>query len=83
VNFRDHKADMSSPKNAEVYYDWGGGRILRRRSFGDFLLFSVDDKQSITTPNVADQALLETPERPDKIWSASGISAGASSAIRK
>ena len=50
VHFRERQVDMWLPKNADVYYDWRGLRAHRRHSFSNYLLFSVDDKQQISTP---------------------------------
>jgi tetratricopeptide (TPR) repeat protein len=54
VHFRDRNVDMWLPQSADVYYDWRGRRIHRRHSFSQYLLFSVDDKQRITTPKTED-----------------------------
>jgi hypothetical protein len=50
VHFRERQVDMWLPKNADLYYDWRGRRAHRRHSFSNYLLFSVDDKQHISTP---------------------------------
>ena len=62
VHFQERKVDMWLPQSAEVYYDWRGRRIHRRHSFSEYLLFSVDDKQRITTPKVEDQAPADAAE---------------------
>jgi hypothetical protein len=59
VHFSGRKLDMWLPKSAEVYFDWRGRRIHRRHSFSKYLLFSVDDKQSISAP----KATQETPPK--------------------
>ena len=60
VHFSARKVDMWLPQSAEVFYDWRGRRIHRRHSFSEYLLFSVDDKQRVTTPKIEDQAPTET-----------------------
>jgi tetratricopeptide (TPR) repeat protein len=50
VHFRARNLDMWLPQIAEVFYDWKGRRTHRRHSFKDYLLFSVDDKESISEP---------------------------------
>jgi hypothetical protein len=59
VHFSERKLDMWLPQSAEVYFDWRGRRIHRRHSFSKYLLFSVDDKQSISAP----KATAETPPK--------------------
>jgi hypothetical protein len=53
VSFRDRKVEMWLPQSAEVYCDWRGRRFHRRHSFSKYLLFSVDDKQTISAPKAA------------------------------
>lgn len=50
VQFRVHHGQMWLPQTAEVYYDWRGKRMHRRHSFGNYLLFAVDEKQKIADP---------------------------------
>jgi len=52
VKFQYGKVSMWLPQSADLYYDWRGRRIHRRHSFSNYLLFSVDDKQKISVPNV-------------------------------
>lgn len=52
VRFRDRNVEMWLPQSAEVYSDWKGRRMYRRHSFSNYLLFSVDESQRISTPNV-------------------------------
>jgi tetratricopeptide (TPR) repeat protein len=56
VHFREGKVDLWLPQSAEVYYDWRGRRSHRRHSFSNYLLFSVADKQHISTPKTEDEA---------------------------
>ena len=56
VHFRDRKVDMWLPQSAEVYSDWRGRRFHRRHSFSKYLLFSVDEKQTISAPKIAEEA---------------------------
>jgi len=66
VHFRERQVDMWLPQSAEVYYDWRGRRIHRRHSFSQYLLFSVDDKQRISTPKSEDQASRSFSAEPTK-----------------
>ena len=50
VRFKDRDVEMWLPQSAEVYSDWRGKRMHRRHSFGDYMLFSVDEKQRISEP---------------------------------
>lgn len=50
VHFRQRQLDMWLPQTADVYFDWQGHRIHRRHSYSDYLLFSIDDKQQIASP---------------------------------
>jgi hypothetical protein len=67
VHFAKGNVNMWLPKRADVYYDWRGRRIHRRHSFGDYMLFAVDDKQKISAPKVdeapADTSPGETPKQ--------------------
>jgi tetratricopeptide (TPR) repeat protein len=54
VHFSQHATDLWLPHVAEVYFDWNGRRFHRRHNFGNYLLFSVDDKQKISRPKGAD-----------------------------
>jgi hypothetical protein len=56
VHFSRRNLDMWLPQSAEVYYDWKGRRSHRRHSFSKYMLFSVDEKQTISTPKAADEA---------------------------
>jgi tetratricopeptide (TPR) repeat protein len=51
VHFQTRNLDLWLPQTAEVFYDWKGRRSHRRHSFGNYLLYSVDDKQQITNPS--------------------------------
>jgi hypothetical protein len=53
VHFSSRGVDMWLPKTAELYSDPRGKRIHRRLSFTNYLLFSVDEKQNISAPNVS------------------------------
>jgi len=50
VKFRKGNEELWLPQNAELFFDLGGRRIHRRHHFGDYRLFSVDEKQSISAP---------------------------------
>jgi tetratricopeptide (TPR) repeat protein len=50
VRFKSRNVEMWLPQSAELYSDWRGKRMHRRHSFSNFILFSVDEKQSISEP---------------------------------
>jgi tetratricopeptide (TPR) repeat protein len=50
VHFRGGTVDMWLPQIAEVFYQWKGTRVHRQHRFSNYLLFSVEDKQKISTP---------------------------------
>jgi tetratricopeptide (TPR) repeat protein len=52
VNFKKNGAELWLPKSADWYGSIEGKRFHRRHTFSQFLLFSVDDKQKISTPTV-------------------------------
>jgi tetratricopeptide (TPR) repeat protein len=54
VHFRERDIDMWLPASADVYYDWRGKRAHRRHAFSNYLLFSVDEKQHISQPKIAE-----------------------------
>lgn len=60
VHFKERNLDMWLPQSAEVFVDWRGKRFHRRHSFSKYLLFSVDEKQKISAPKIAE----ETPASP-------------------
>jgi uncharacterized protein len=49
VKFRG-AVNLWLPLSAEVYFAWRGQRVHRIHSFDRYMLFTVDDKQSISTP---------------------------------
>jgi hypothetical protein len=51
VRFKHQNVEMWLPQSAEVYSDWRGRRMHRRHSFSNYILCSVDEKQSISEPN--------------------------------
>jgi tetratricopeptide (TPR) repeat protein len=54
VHFRERDIDMWLPTSADIYYDWKGRRAHRRHAFSNYLLFSVDEKQHISQPKLAE-----------------------------
>jgi hypothetical protein len=50
VHFSSKGVDMWVPQTAELYSDLRGKRVHQRMNFGNYLLFSVDDKQKISAP---------------------------------
>ena len=51
VHFKKENEDLWLQQRAEVYMDYRGHRYLRRHSFSDFLLFSVDVDQKDALPS--------------------------------
>jgi tetratricopeptide (TPR) repeat protein len=62
VHFQSGALDMWLPQTADVFYQWKGQRVHRRHSFSHYLLFSVDDRQRISTP----KGEHESPPENDK-----------------
>jgi hypothetical protein len=56
VRFKSRNVEMWLPQSAEVYSDWRGKRMHRRHSFSNFILFSVDEEQSISEPKTGRKA---------------------------
>jgi tetratricopeptide (TPR) repeat protein len=56
VRFKSRNVEMWLPQSAEVYSDWRGKRMHRRHSFSNFVLFSVDEKESISEPKTRRKA---------------------------
>jgi hypothetical protein len=50
VHFSSKGVDMWVPQTAELYSDLRGKRVHQRMNFGNYLLFSVDDKYKIAAP---------------------------------
>ena len=50
VHFSGKNVDMWLPQTAELYSDLRGRRIHQRMSFGNYTLFSVDEREKIATP---------------------------------
>jgi hypothetical protein len=50
VHFSSKGVDMWVPQTAELYSDLRGKRVHLRLNFGNYLLFSVDDKYKIAAP---------------------------------
>jgi tetratricopeptide (TPR) repeat protein len=50
VSFKNKSMDLWLPKSADWYCSFSGRRFHRRHSFSNFLLFSVDDQQTISKP---------------------------------
>jgi hypothetical protein len=50
VYFSSKAVDMWVPQTAELYSDLRGKKVHQRMNFGNYLLFSVDDKHKIAVP---------------------------------
>jgi TolA-binding protein len=55
VEFRKAKVPLWLPKSADWYCNLAGQRYHRRHSFSHFLLFSVDDSQTIGKPKESEE----------------------------
>lgn len=53
VRFKTRNVELWLPRSAEMYSDWRGKRMHRRHSFSNYILFSVDEKESISEPKKA------------------------------
>jgi len=42
--------DMWLPQTAELYSELKGRRVHQRMSFGNYILFSVDEREKIAAP---------------------------------
>jgi tetratricopeptide (TPR) repeat protein len=56
VKFQSHHQELWLPESAELFFDYAGHRMHRRHHFRDYMLFSVDEKQKISTPDVDSQS---------------------------
>ena len=56
VDFRERTTELWLPQTADFYYDWRGHRGRRVHRFTNYLLFSVDEKQSISAPRIEDKS---------------------------
>jgi hypothetical protein len=52
VHFSSRGVDMWLPQNAELYTEFKGKRIHQRMTYDNYLLFAVDDKQKVSSPNI-------------------------------
>ncbi len=50
VHFSSKGVDMWVPQTAELYSDLKGRRVHQRMNFGNYILFSVEEKQKIAAP---------------------------------
>ena len=50
VRFKRGNVEMWLPQSAELFSDWRGKRMHRRLTYGNYLLFSVDERQKISDP---------------------------------
>jgi tetratricopeptide (TPR) repeat protein len=55
VHFSSKGVDMWVPQTAELYSDLRGKKVHQKMSFGNYMLFSVDDKSKIAAPKSAQQ----------------------------
>jgi len=69
VTFRNQKEEMWLPATADIYFDLRGRHIRRKNTFSNYLLFSVNEKQSISPPKESKaaedpSASVPAPSRP-------------------
>lgn len=50
IDFRENNVKLWLPLSAEVYFDWSGHRVHRKHTFNNYMLFSVDEQQRISSP---------------------------------
>jgi hypothetical protein len=50
VHFKSRGVDLWVPQTAELYSDLRGRRVHQQMNFGNYILFSVDEKQKIAAP---------------------------------
>jgi tetratricopeptide (TPR) repeat protein len=50
VRFKSRDVTLWLPLDTDLYLDFHGRRIHRRHSFGNYMLFSVEDKQNVSRP---------------------------------
>ena len=65
VHFKERNLDMWLPQSAEVFVDWRGKRFHRRLSFSKYMLFSVDEKQKISMPKMAEETPTTEVSKPN------------------
>ena len=53
VNFKKQNETIWLPVTADIYFNLRGRRIRRKNAFQSYLLFSVDEKQTISAPKEA------------------------------
>jgi tetratricopeptide (TPR) repeat protein len=63
VKFKKNNQELWLPASAELFLDFHGHQIHRRHSFRDYLLFSVDDIQKISTPTADLEAKPDAPSQ--------------------
>lgn len=56
VQFISRQQRLWLPERAEIYFDYGNRRMHRTHNFRDYMLFAVDEKQHISTPDIASDA---------------------------
>jgi len=56
VRFKSRDVTLWLPFDTDLYLDFHGRRIHRRHTFGNYMLFSVEDKQKVSRPTDAPPA---------------------------
>ena len=67
VRFHSKDIQMWLPQRAEVYFDWRGKRVHRKLSYSNYMLYSVDDKQTMKPPKDADVPPAGPPANPPQV----------------
>jgi tetratricopeptide (TPR) repeat protein len=63
VQFRTSKKELWLPQSAELFVDFNVRRVHRSHHFTDYLLFSVDETQKISTPTPKSESDSTPPEK--------------------
>jgi tetratricopeptide (TPR) repeat protein len=63
VQFRTFKGELWLPQSAELYVDFNVRRIHRSHRFTNYMVFSVDETQKISTPTPKSESNSAPPEK--------------------
>ena len=63
VQFHTPKQDLWLPQSAELYVDYDVRRIHRSHHFNNYMAFSVDERQKISTPHPKSESDSVAPEQ--------------------
>jgi hypothetical protein len=63
VQFRTYKGELWLPQSAELYVDFNVRRIHRSHRFTNYMVFSVNETQKISTPTPKSESDSAPPEQ--------------------